>query len=118
MEKWEPDLQNVATLAREMVVEEGMGQKTRNLVFPEEDSGRYVIQTSSTYSNKTIELIDEEIRHLTEEAALRAETVLRANQKVLDELAAKLLEKETLEEKELQPILKPATLPASAKLHS
>ena len=112
------DLQNVATLAREMVVEEGMGQKTRNLVFPEEDSGRYVIQTSSTYSNKTIELIDEEIRHLTEEAALRAETVLRANQKVLDELAAKLLEKETLEEKELQPILKPATLPASAKLHS
>ena len=111
------DLQNVATLAKEMIVEEGMGGKTRNLVFPEGETGYYTIQAGKPYSEKTAELIDEEIKILSEEAANRAEAVLKANKKVLDDLAAALLEHETLEEKELAPILKPATLPAIAKLH-
>ncbi|MBQ6396338.1 hypothetical protein IJH89_01995 [Candidatus Saccharibacteria bacterium] len=34
-----------------------------------------------------------------------------------ERLAEKLLEKETLEEKDLASLLKPASLPASAKLH-
>ena len=111
------DLENVATLAKEMIVEEGMGDKTRNLVFPEGDVGYYTIQAGKPYSEKTAELIDEEIKCLSEEAGARAEAILKANKKVLDSLAKALLEKETLEEKELEPILKPATLPASAKLH-
>ncbi|MBR3319006.1 ATP-dependent zinc metalloprotease FtsH [Candidatus Saccharibacteria bacterium] len=111
------DLENVATLAKEMIVEEGMGNKTRNLVFPEGDVGYYTIQAGKPYSEKTAELIDEEIKHLSEEASARAEAILKANKKVLDSLAKALLEKETLEEKELEPILKPATMPASAKLH-
>ncbi len=111
------DLQNVATLAKEMIVEEGMGGKTRNLVFPEGETGYYTIQAGKPYSEKTAELIDEEIKTLSEEAAARAEAVLKANRKVLDDLAAALLEHETLEEKELEPLLKPATLPAVAKLH-
>jgi len=111
------DLQNVATLAKEMIIEEGMGSKTRNLVFPSEATGYYTIQTGKPYSEKTAELIDAEIKTLAEEAALRAETVLKSNRKVLDELAKVLLEKETLEEKELAEILKPATLPVTAKLH-
>jgi cell division protease FtsH len=111
------DLENVATLAKEMIVEEGMGSKLRNLVFPEGDVGYYTIQAGKPYSEKTAELIDEEIKHLSEEASARAEAVLKANKKVLDNLAKALLEQETLEVKELEPILKPATLPASAKLH-
>ena len=111
------DLENVASLAKEMVTEEGMGDKTRNLVFPDGETGYYTIQAGKPYSEKTAELIDEEIKRLSEEAASRAEAVLKANKKVLDDLATALLEKETLEEKELAPILKPATLPASAKLH-
>ena len=111
------DLENVANLAKEMIVEEGMGSKLRNLVFPEGDVGYYTIQAGKPYSEKTAELIDEEIKHLSEEASARAEAVLKANKKVLDNLAKALLEQETLEEKELEPILKPATLPASAKLH-
>lgn len=111
------DLENVANLAKEMIVEEGMGSKLRNLVFPEGDVGYYTIQAGKPYSEKTAELIDEEIKHLSEEACARAEAVLKANKKVLDNLAKALLEQETLEEKELEPLLKPATLPASAKLH-
>lgn len=111
------DLKNAAELAKEMVTEEGMGVKTRNLVFPETSTGYYSITTDKPYSEKTAELIDEEIKSLTEEAAKRAEAVLKMNKKVLDELAEKLLESETLEEKELEPILKPAVLPDIAKLH-
>ena len=112
------DLQNVASLAKEMVVEEGMGSKTRNLVFPEESTGYYTIQTGKPYSEKTAELIDEEVKKLSEEAASRAEAILKMNKKVLDDLAAALLEKETLDEKDLEPILKPTLLPDLAKLHN
>ena len=111
------DLQNVASLAKEMIVEEGMGTKTRNLVYPEGETGYYTIQTGKPYSEKTAELIDEEIKKLSEEAAARAEAVLKANRDVLDALAKELLEKETLEEKDLVEVLKGAELPASAKLH-
>ncbi|MBQ6570773.1 ATP-dependent zinc metalloprotease FtsH [Candidatus Saccharibacteria bacterium] len=111
------DLSNVAELAKEMITEEGMGSKLRHLVFPAENTGYYTITTSKPYSEKTAELIDEEIKKLTAEAALRAEAVLKANKSALDHLAAALLEHETLEESDLVPLLKSTTLPAEAKLH-
>ena len=98
-----------------MITKEGMGSKTRNLVFPSEETGYYTISTGKPYSEHTAETIDSEIKSLSDEAAVRAEAVLKANSKVLDTLANALLEKETLEEKDLEPILKSATLPDSAK---
>ena len=111
------DLKNVAELAKSMVVEEGMGSNTRNLVFPNEASGYYTITTGKPYSEKTAEEIDAEIKLLSDEAAKRAETVLKANKAVLDKLAEELLAHETLEEAELEPILKGAKMPDAAKLH-
>lgn len=111
------DLKHVAELSKEMVVEEGMGSKLRNLVFPSEDTGYYTITTGKPYSEKTAELIDEEVKRLTEEASSRAELVLKANKIALEKLAKALLEHETLEEKELVDLLKGTTLPPSAKLH-
>lgn len=111
------DLKHVAQLAKEMIVEEGLGKDTRNLVFPSEESGYYTISTGKPYSEKTAELIDQEIKSLSDEAATRAESVLLANRKVLDRLASALLENETLEEKDLADLLKGTTLPGSAKLH-
>ena len=111
------DLKNVAELAKSMIVEEGMGKGLRNQVFPSEATGYYTIATSKPYSEKTAEAIDAEIKVLADEAAKRAEEVLKANKKVLDKLAEELLAHETLEEKELEPILKEAKLPTVAKLH-
>ena len=111
------DLKHVAELAKEMVIEEGMGTKTRNLVFPDKQSGYYTISTVKPYSEKTAETIDAEIKQLSDEAATRAEAVLKANKAALDKLAAALLEKETLEESEIAPLLKGTTMPAAAKLH-
>ena len=111
------DLKNVAALAKSMIIEEGMGANTRNLVFPNEETGYYTITTGKPYSEKTAELIDAEVKKLSDEAAVRAEAVLKANKKVLDALAEELLKHETLEEAELKPILKDAKLPLSAKLY-
>lgn len=111
------DLKHVAELSKGMIVEEGMGKTTRNLVFPEGEMGYYTISTGKPYSEKTAELIDAEIKSLSDEAAKRAELVLKANTAVLNKVAKALLEKETLEEKELEPLLKDAKLPASAKLY-
>ena len=111
------DLRNVAELAKSMIVEEGMGSETRNLVFPSEATGYYTITTGKPYSEKTAETIDSEIKKLSSEAAVRAENVLKANKALLDKLAEELLAHETLEEAELEPILKGAKLPETAKLH-
>lgn len=111
------DLKSVAELAKSMVTEEGMGSQTRNQVFVDQPTGYYTITTEKPYSEKTAELIDAEVATLTNEAANRAEAVLAANREVLDKLAAALLEAETLEEKELTPLLAEAKLPDSAKLH-
>ena len=111
------DLKNVAELAKSMIVEEGMGSSTRNLVFPSEDTGYYTISTGKPYSEKTAELIDAEIKKLSDEAAVRAEAVLKLNKKILDNLAEELLKHETLEEAELEPILKDTKLPTSVKLY-
>ena len=44
--------------------------------------------------------------------------MLKANKNFLDDLAKALLEQETLEEAEVDEILKDAVLPKEAKLHS
>ena len=111
------DLKHVAELSKEMITREGMGNKTRNLVFPAEETGYYTISTGKPYSEKTAELIDEEISEFTAEAAKRAELVLQANRKVLDRVANALLEKESLEAEDLKDIFDGATLPDRAKLH-
>lgn len=110
------DLQHVAELAREMVSQEGMGAKLRDQVF-NSDEVNFFGDRAKTYSEKTSELIDAEIEALNKEAVARAEAVLKANRKYLDELATVLLEKESLEEKEVSDILKGTTLPDVAKLH-
>ena len=111
------DLKHVAELSKSMIIEEGMGEGTRNLVFPGEATGYYTITTEKPYSEKTAELIDAEVKKLSDEAAKRAEDVLKANKALLDKLAEELLAHETLEEAELAPILKGAKMPETAKLY-
>ena len=110
------DLQHVAELSREMVTQEGMGKQLRDQVF-NSDEVNFFGDRAKMYSEKTSELIDAEIEALNKEANARAEAVLNANRKALDELAEALLKKETLEEDEVAKILKDTKLPAAAKLH-
>ncbi len=58
-----------------------------------------------SYSEKTAETIDGEVRRLVEEAEKRATVLLTKNRKVLDKLAKILLEKEVVEGFELDALL-------------
>lgn len=112
------DLQKAAELAREMVVNQGMGSKLRDQVFHVEEGmmlERMVHERQ--YSDETAKVIDDEVEALITEAASRAREVIRANPKKLEELKDALLEKETVEADEVLEILKGSTLPKAAALY-
>ena len=70
------------------------------------------------YSDAVAELIDQEVETLIKEAARRAEIVLVANRKSLEDLKDALLKDETLEEAAVNEILQGTKLPKEAKLHA
>ena len=111
------DLRKATEIARDMIIEQGMGSKLRDQVF-HEDSGGMVfdkITHERPYSDATAQEIDKEVESLIKEAARRAEVVLKANRPLLDKLKTALIEHETLEE--VADIMVGAKLPAEAKLH-
>ncbi len=112
------DLQKAAELAREMVVNQGMGTKLRNQVFHTEDGmmmDRIVHERQ--YSDETAKVIDEEVENLITEAAKRARVVIRANLKHLEALKDALLDKETVEAEEVDKLLTGTKLPKDAALY-
>ena len=113
------DLRSATNIARNMIVELGMGETLRDQVFHEEEGGMFFDKMTHDrpYSEKTAEKIDEEVAKLIKESVKRAEVILKANKKPLEALTKALLEKETIDEAEVNEILKDAKLPKEAKLH-
>ncbi len=114
------DLRKATEIARDMVIEQGMGTKLRDQVFHEDNGGMVFdkITHERPYSNETARAIDEEVSTLIKEAAHRAEIVLKNNMTSLQKLADALLEQETIEEDGVVELLKDAKLPKEAKLHA
>ena len=113
------DLRKATEIARDMVIEQGMGPTLRDQVFHEDNGGMMFDRMvhERPYSDDTAKLIDQEVESLIKEAAKRAEVVIKANRKLLDNLAATLLKEETIDEKQVTEILKGATLPKDAALY-
>lgn len=112
------DLQKAAELARDMISNQGMGKKLRNQVFKSDDGmmlDRLVHERD--YSDETAKAIDDEVEDLITEAAQRARTVIKANDKFLEVLKNKLLEKETIDAEEVKELLKNAKMPKEAMLY-
>lgn len=112
------DLQKAAELAREMVVNQGMGTKLRDQVFHVEEGmmlERMVHERQ--YSDDTAKIIDDEVEALITEAAERARAVIKENKPKLEELKNALLEKETVEAEEVIEILNGSILPKAATLY-
>ena len=114
------DLRKATEIARDMVIEQGMGTKLRDQVFHEDNGGMVFdkITHERPYSDDTAKEIDKEVETLIKEAAKRAELVLSTNMDSLHSLAKALLEKETLDEEEVDSILKSAELPKEARLYA
>ena len=110
------DLRKATEIARDMIIEQGMGTKLRDQVFHEDNGGMVFDKMTHErpYSDDTAREIDAEVAELIKEAAHRAEVVINANRKSLDKLAEALLEEETIEEVRVNEILKDAKLPKEA----
>ena len=113
------DLRKATEIARDMVIEQGMGAKLRDQVFHEDNGGMVFdkITHERPYSDATAEAIDHEVEALIKEASRRAEIVLSHNRQALEKLKDELLTHETLEEDEAKAAMADATLPTEAKLH-
>ncbi len=113
------DLQQATDLARDMIIEQGMGKNTRNQVFHQDEGGMMFdrITHEKPYSEATQEEIDKEVEVLIKEAANRAESVIKHNLKSLEKLKKVLLEKETVEAEETAELLKGTSLPKEAALY-
>ena len=112
------DLQKAAELARDMVVNQGMGKILRDQVF-HTDEGIMLekLVHERQYSDDTAKIIDDEVENLIKEAAHRAKVVLKANMDKLESLKVRLLEKETVEADEALKILKGSHMPKAAALY-
>jgi cell division protease FtsH len=113
------DLRKATEIARDMVIEQGMGTKLRDQVFHEDNGGMMFDRMTHErpYSDETATEIDKEVETLIKEAAKRAKIVIDANRPSLEKLANALMEDETVEEAKVKELLSGMHLPEGAKLH-
>ncbi len=112
------DLQKAAELARDMIVNQGMGTKLRDQVFHTDDAMMMDrMMHERQYSNETANEIDKEVESLISEAAKRAKEVIKANREFLDKLKNLLVEQETVEAEEVSKILTGTKMPKEASLY-
>lgn len=109
------DLEKVTKQARAMVTIYGLNEKVGNLTYYD-SSGQSEYNFSKPYSEKTAELIDQEISVLIEGQYQRAVALLEENKDKLTELANVLLEKEVIFKETLQKIFgeRPFEIPEEA----
>lgn len=112
------DLQKAAELARDMIMNQGMGAKLRDQVFHTDD-GMVMdkMMHERQYSEETAKEIDKEVEALISEAGERARTVIKTNRKKLEELKDALVKHETVEAEDVEKILKGTTMPKAAALY-
>jgi cell division protease FtsH len=102
------DIERATNIARRMVTEFGMSEalgpikfgQAQHEVFLGRDYGH-----EANYSDSVAASIDAEIRELVDTAHAEAEAILRAHRSVLDELADRLVDKETLGPDDLAELL-------------
>jgi cell division protease FtsH len=113
------DLRKATEIARDMVIEQGMGTKLRDQVFHESPGGMMFDRMvhDRPYSDDTATEIDTEVAGLIKEAAHRAESIIRHNLASLDKLAKELLSEETIEADKVKELLSGAKMPKEAALY-
>ncbi len=97
------DLEKVTKQAYAMVTVYGLNEKVGNISYYDSTgSGDYSF--TKPYSEKTSELIDQEVKLIIEAQYVRAKKLLADNREKLDKLAQQLLEKEVIFKEDLEII--------------
>jgi cell division protease FtsH len=101
------DIEQATKIARAMVTEYGMSARLGAVKYGQEQGDPFLGRSAGRQADYSLEVaheIDEEVRKLIETAHTEAWEVLNTYRDVLDELVIELLEKETLQRKDLERI--------------
>ncbi|HTR51219.1 MAG TPA: ATP-dependent zinc metalloprotease FtsH [Kofleriaceae bacterium] len=121
----EHDLREATRLASKMVANFGMSEVLGPVHYDVHEEHPFLgqrIATDSGTSDATIHAIEDEARQLLARALAQASVAISAHRGVLDRLVASLLERETLEQRELaevlgpRPAIEPGAVPVEAPL--
>jgi cell division protease FtsH len=103
------DIEQATNLARVMVCELGMSAKVGPIKYTADDENPVLgreFRVAATVSERTLELIDEEIKRIVDEQYRAAAALLREHRQGLDAVAKALLKHETLGGDEIAAILR------------
>ena len=105
----ENDLHQATEIAHKMICEYGMSDKLGPLTLRKKETEIFLgrdFTKEKAYSEKTAQMIDEEVKSIVEDCRNRARDLLKKNKAKLDRLAKALMEKEILVGEEVEEILK------------
>ncbi len=112
------DIERVTDLARKMICDWGMSKNLGPITFGKKEEqiflGREFAQHRD-YSERTAQMIDDEVTDLVLSAYNHSRKLLEDNRSLLERLSAELLEKETLSAAEVDAILNGEDLPLKPK---
>ena len=103
------DIERLTSIARKMVMSWGMSDKLGTISFGKRDEAIFLgkeISSQKDYSEKTAELIDDEVEHIINTCYNEARKIIEDNRLLLAKTAEALLEKETIETSELKELVK------------
>ncbi len=102
------DIQRATELARKMVTQYGMSDKLGPIVYGTGHEEVFLgkeINNSRNYSEKVAALIDEEIKHVIDEAYSAASQILTDNDNKLTKVAEFLIKHETMDEEQFVAVM-------------
>ena len=94
------DIQQATNVARDMVMKYGMSEKLGPISFDDSSHSIFIgrdFGTTKSYSEETAATIDEEVKHIFDQAYAKCEALLREHADLLTGLAEYLLIHETIE---------------------
>lgn len=97
------DLEKITKQAYASIAIFGLNEKIGNVSYYD-SSGQQDYSFTKPYSEKTAQIIDEEVKKLIEEAYVRTKKLLVENREKLDDLAKRLLEREVIFKEDLEEI--------------
>ena len=100
------DIERATKMAQALVTYYGMSPEVGNISFYD-STGQSEYSFAKPFSEKTAETIDREVRRMVEEAYTKAKELLLSHREQLDQLAAKLYDKEVLFREDLERIFGP-----------
>jgi cell division protease FtsH len=102
------DLRRATNLARSLITDYGMSEKLGARTFGSKEEMVFLgkeIHEQRDYSEKTAEMIDEEVTAFINKAGEKARELITSKREVLDNIFKELMEKETLEQEEFEKIV-------------